>query len=333
MNPNTFLRSTLKNNKPFFITTPIFYVNARPHVGHLYTLLLVDAIARYNKLKSNVSVISTTGTDEHGMKIQKAALAAGMKPLEFCSQNSQHFANLAVKANTDFTHFIRTTNKHHVYAVHNFWEAFSSKWMRLYITTFQVGKNYHFRLSHWTQTLLRHYHQHPDFVQPAVYHDAVVAELERGLKDLSISRPTSRIPWGILTPGDPTQTVYVWLDALVNYVSAIGYPWQFSINGTDQWMAGRCACHWERYWCGFHCIYWPAFLLAAGLKLPKHILVHGHWTMKDMKMSKSRGNVVDPFQLLERYGVDSVRYYLLKHGRLANDANFDENGIQSTLES
>lgn len=350
------------SKKPYFLTTPIFYVNAAPHLGHLYSLVLTDAIARFQNLKPDVSVISSTGTDEHGLKVQTVAQTEGVSPLQLCDRNSKRFADLAVAANTKFTHFIRTTNPKHQASVQEFWKTIQKAgmisferhegWYCVSDETFypesaihkvvdpatkqekrvsmETGKevqwssemNYHFLLSKFQSRLIEHYNKNPNFVQPSIFHTQVLEELKTGISDLSISRPKQRLSWGIPVPGNSQQTIYVWLDALTNYISVIGYPW---LNEKSSLSAGWPA---NMHVIGkdiirFHCIYWPAFLMAAGLPLPEKILVHSHWTMNKVKMSKSLGNVVDPFWLIEKYGVDTIRYYLLKRGRLTSDSNFD----------
>ncbi|EPY51478.1 methionine-tRNA ligase [Schizosaccharomyces cryophilus OY26] len=357
--------------KPFFITTPIFYVNAAPHLGHLYSLVLCDSIARFQKLyRTDRPVFSSTGTDEHGLKVQTVAQELNKHPLDLCNTNSQRFRDLAVLANTPYSHFIRTTDHQHATAVKNFWNQLKEKnyiefqhhegWYSTSDETFypesalqwivdeatgkktlvsvETGKqvqwssemNYHFKLTSLQSRLIELYEQEPSFVQPSIYHSQILTELKSGLQDLSISRPRSRLSWGIPVPKDDSQTIYVWLDALVNYLTVTGYPWISSdhVNGgwpADVHIIGKDIIR-------FHCIYWPAFLMAAGLPLPKQILVHSHWTMNKMKMSKSLGNVVNPFTLIQNYGEEIVKYYLLKQGRLTSDSNFDIQGLEKDYE-
>ncbi|WBW75522.1 mitochondrial methionine-tRNA ligase Msm1 [Schizosaccharomyces osmophilus] len=357
--------------KPFFITTPIFYVNAAPHLGHLYSLVLCDSIARFQKLlRTDRPVFSSTGTDEHGLKVQTVAQEQNKHPLDLCAENSRRFKDLAVLANTPYSHFIRTTNQQHAAAVQGFWNQLREKeyidfqhhegWYSTSDETFypesalqrivdettgeeklvsiETGKqvqwssemNYHFKLSSFRSRLIELYEQQPNFVQPSIYHNQVLSELKSGLQDLSISRPRSRLSWGIPVPNDDSQTIYVWLDALVNYVTVAGYPWTSSDPASGGWPAdvhiiGKDIVR-------FHCIYWPAFLMAAGLPLPKQILVHSHWTRNKVKMSKSLGNVVDPFELIKNYGEEIVKYYLLKQGRLTSDSNFEIEGLEKDYE-
>lgn len=347
-------QSTMASKKPFFITTPIFYVNAQPHIGHLYTLVLTDVITRYQESMGRTAIM-LTGTDEHGMKIQAAAKAAGKTPQIFCDEVSAVFRDLPQRANVQYDQFIRTTSPEHKTAVTHFWnvllekgyifKASHSGWYSISDETFfpstaveervnqstgqkahystETGNlvqwtaetNYHFRLSAMKGRLLEFYAANETFVTPSIRYDDVVTAVTEGLQDLSISRPSSRLTWGIPVPGDESQTIYVWLDALVNYITAAGYPNTTSMWPADVHVIGKDIIR-------FHCIYWPAFLLAADIEPPKSVLSHSHWTMGSLKMSKSRGNVVDPWQAIERFGADSVRYYLMRDGRLENDGNY-----------
>ncbi len=374
----------------FYITTPIFYVNSAPHIGHLYTLILSDVFKRYYQLIGTPTVLAT-GVDEHGMKVQKAASSANMEPLEFCDRAATVFENLPQVASVSYDHFIRTTAPQHRIAVHHFWNVLQEKgfiykgvhkgWYSVSDETFypesaietlvdpQTGQetkisvetgnlvewteeeNYHFRLSAMQQPLLDFYAQNQNFLLPKVRYEDVIQAVKGGLQDLSISRPKSRLTWGIPVPGDDTQTIYVWLDALVNYLTTTGYPNSAtspgSTSGTSQssdiifgatgspassqtlplpsWPAdihviGKDILR-------FHCIYWPAFLLAATLPPPRQVLSHSHWTLNKSKISKSRGNVVDPIMSLDQFGIDPVRYYLMRDGRLEDDGDWDNESL------
>lgn len=347
------------------MTTPIFYVNAAPHVGHLYTMVIADIIKRWQVLLGNTDAQLLTGTDEHGMKIQQAALEAGMDTQAFCDMNCRTFETLAKAANLSHDHFIRTTDSAHREAVQYFWEMlkhrgyiYTSKhegWYSVSDETFypqsqvqnsldpstgrkrmvsiETGKevewssevNYHFRLSAFKDRLLELYKRSDAFITPSTYTNAVIQSVSEGLQDLSISRPAERLTWGIPVPGDDTQTIYVWLDALVNYLTRAGYPFppgqeQKSMWPADVHVVGKDIVR-------FHCVYWPAFLMALDLPLPRNVLVHGHWTMNREKMSKSTGNVVNPFFAIDRFGVDGMRFFLAYQGSLSGDADYDNSFI------
>ncbi|KAJ6125062.1 hypothetical protein N7471_012379 [Penicillium samsonianum] len=352
-------------NKPYYVTTPIFYVNAAPHVGHLYTMVIADIIKRWQVLLGNTDAQLLTGTDEHGMKIQQAAIQAGMDTQAFCDMNCRTFEALAKAANLDNDHFIRTTDPAHRDAVQYFWEMlqhrgyiYTSKhegWYSVSDETFypqtqvqnsldpstgrkrmvsiETGKevewssetNYHFRLSAFKDRLLDLYKREDPFITPTSYTAAVINGVESGLQDLSISRPVERLTWGIPVPGDDTQTIYVWLDALVNYLTKAGYPFPPGQENTSIWPADLHVVGKDIV--RFHCVYWPAFLMALDLPLPRNVLVHGHWTMNREKMSKSTGNVVNPFFAIERFGVDGMRFFLAYRGGLSDDADFDNSFI------
>ncbi|KAL2870877.1 methionine--tRNA ligase MSM1 [Aspergillus lucknowensis] len=344
------------SNKPYYVTTPIFYVNAAPHVGHFYTMVIGDVLKRWRTLTGDNKARLLTGTDEHGMK---AASAAGIDTQTFCDQNCKTFKDLAHAANLDYTYFIRTTEHSHKDAVQYFWEMLQHRgyiytakhegWYSISDETFypqsqvhlsldpatgrkrmvsiETGKevewssetNYHFRLSAFQDRLLELYKT--GFITPEHYAGDVVKSVSSGLSDLSISRPVQRLTWGIPVPGDSSQTIYVWLDALVNYLTGAGYP--FPPGGgshlgwpVDVHVVGKDIVR-------FHCVFWPAFLMALDLPLPRNVLVHGHWTMNREKMSKSTGNVVNPFFAIDRFGVDTMRFFLTFQGGLASDADYD----------
>ncbi|CBF75211.1 methionine--tRNA ligase MSM1 [Aspergillus nidulans FGSC A4] len=350
-------------SKPYYVTTPIFYVNAAPHVGHLYTMVLADILKRWRTLTGDNEAQLLTGTDEHGMKIQQAANAAGIDTQAFCDRNCLTFKALAEAANVDYNYFIRTTEPAHKEAVQYFWEMlqhrgyiYTSKhegWYSVSDETFypqsqvnlsldpatgrkrmvstETGKevewssetNYHFRLSAFQDRLLELYKT--DFITPTHYTEQVVKSVASGLSDLSISRPVERLTWGIPVPNDNTQTIYVWLDALVNYLTKAGYPFPPGEGSRLGWPAdvhvvGKDIVR-------FHCVYWPAFLMALDLPLPRNVLVHAHWTMNREKMSKSTGNVVNPFFAIDRFGMDTMRFFLAHRGGLASDSDYDNRYI------
>ncbi|KAF9071105.1 tRNA synthetases class I (M)-domain-containing protein [Rhodocollybia butyracea] len=366
-----FLRSVLPktlshrwvstSTKPWYITTPLFYPNAVPHIGHLYSLVTADLFARYNTLKTpSRPVHFVTGSDEHGFKIQKAALDKGLPPQEFCDTISQQFRRLAEEADVRSTRFVRTSEDKHYAAVEHIWRELDKKgliykgsysgWYSItdecFYTEGQVAyipedgetpartisketgatveysneTNYMFRLSRFREALLEHYTSNPTSIHPQSHHAHLVTTLQAPLEDISISRPQSRLSWGIPVPGDPEHTVYVWFDALIGYLTGIGYPW--SDLGTSQgWpvdlqVIGKDIVR-------FHAVYLPAVLLALNLPLQRRILAHAHWTSSQKKMSKSLGNTTDPFQAIEEFGIDSVRYYLVKvGGRFQDDVDW-----------
>jgi methionyl-tRNA synthetase len=379
----TFSSSRRFLEKPYYITTPIFYVNAgetflncvareancvptAPHVGHLYTMVLTDILKRWQVLRGKRAILCT-GTDEHGMKIQQAAAQAKTPPKEFCDSTAETFKTLAKRAGLSNDHFVRTTDEDHKEAVQYFWHMLKEReyiyeskhegWYcvsdetyypesaiekrldpftgRTFMASQETGKevewtseaNYHFRLSAFQDRLLEFYKANPNFVVPVSRMHDVVRWVSEGLEDLSISRPVERLTWGIRVPDDESQTIYVWLDALINYITKAGYPWAPGQEHALGWPAdvqviGKDIVR-------FHCIYWPAFLLALDIQAPKQILTHAHWTLGHQKMAKSTGNVVNPFFAIDRYGVDAMRYYLAHDGGITDDSDY---GNQSIVE-
>lgn len=350
--------------KPYYVTTPIFYVNAAPHVGHMYTMILADVLKRWQEMKGRRAVL-LTGTDEHGMKIQRAATKAGVDPKEFCDKGAEVFRDLAKRVNMSNEIFIRTTDRKHKEGVEYAWQMLEERgliyeskhegWYSVSDETFypqpqvhlivdpptgrkimasiETGKevewtserNYHFRLSAFREKLLKFYEDNPQYIVPKSRMDDVVHQVKAGLEDLSISRPAERLTWGVAVPKDPSQTIYVWLDALLNYATAVGYPFTPGQEADGGWPAdvqvvGKDIVR-------FHCIYWPAFLMALDLPLHKQILTHAHWTLGKQKMAKSTGNVVSPFFALERFGMDAMRWYLIHEGGIADDADYDNSFI------
>ncbi|KAL8965771.1 MAG: hypothetical protein Q9197_006333 [Variospora fuerteventurae] len=347
--------------KPYYVTSPIFYVNAAPHIGHLYTLVLTDVFKRFHALKGKKAILCT-GTDEHGMKIQQAAQKAGQDIRAFCDENYKSFEALAERADIQYDHFIRTSEPDHRFAVQHFWLMLQERgfiytsqhegWYSVSDETFyppssihlaldpstgrkfmasrETGKevewtsevNYHFRLSSLRDRLLQFYADHPVFVQPSTRMQDVIQQVTTGLTDLSVSRPKERLSWGIPVPDDPSQTIYVWLDALINYLTKANYP--FQIPGREHAAGWPADVHViGKDIVRFHCIYWPAFLLALDLPLPKQIMTHAHWTLNHEKMSKSTGNAVNPFFALDRFGSDTMRFYLIRDGGIKDDRDYD----------
>ncbi|XP_053371368.1 methionine--tRNA ligase, mitochondrial [Clarias gariepinus] len=356
---------TGESRRSHYITTPIFYVNGPPHIGHVYSAVTADCIHRY-KLMQGFSSRFATGTDEHGLKIQQAASAAGKEPLRFCTEVSGRFCDVFTSCNIAYTDFVRTTEDRHRRAVEHFWTTLVDKgfiykgtyegWYSTpdesFLTPGQVtestdstGKeiristesghkvewmkedNYLFRLSDFRTSLQEWLRSNPRAIQPEKFYHLVLQWLESELPDLSVSRQRSRLQWGIPVPGDPEQTIYVWLDALVNYLTVAGYPENYS-----QWwnvvnhVVGKDILK-------FHAIYWPAFLLAAELPLPRGIYVHSHWTVRGKKMSKSLGNIVDPAESSQRFTVDGLRYFLLRQGVPDTDCDYDDDKVMKLCNS
>ncbi|KAJ3301771.1 methionyl-tRNA synthetase [Kappamyces sp. JEL0829] len=342
-----------------YITAPIFYVNAQPHIGHLYTSVMADVMKRWYQLKGFETLYSV-GTDEHGLKIQQAAQGAGKSPQLFCDEISEEFKKLFHRAKVEPTDYIRTSEDRHYAAVTALWKrlqdggwiykGYHEGWYSVSDETFvpesqieerwtngspqmtrqyskESGKvvewtreeNYKFKLSAFQRPLIEWLEANDETIVPPHHHRDILAQLKEGeLQDLSISRLKSRVSWGIPVPGDPDHVIYVWLDALTNYLTVTGFPWkqEMPLAWPASWhIVGKDIIK-------FHAIYWPAFLMAANLPLPKRILSHGHWLVSNQKMSKSSGNGVDPYQLLDKYGVDAVRYFLLRDGGIAIDPEF-----------
>ncbi len=344
----------------YYITTPIYYVNDVPHIGHAYTTLACDALARFMRL-DGCEVRFLTGTDEHGQKIEKSAINAGLDPKSFTDQVSQNFRDLSQVMNYSNDDFIRTTEERHIRSCQALWlrlkergEIYLASYSGWYavrdeafygeneLTTRADGRrlapsgaevdwveepSYFFRLSAWQDRLLEFYDAHPDFVAPESRRNEVISFVSSGLKDLSISRTSFR--WGVPVPDDPAHIMYVWLDALTNYITAVGYPDTGSglyrrFWPADLHMVGKDILR-------FHAIYWPAFLMAAGLEPPRRVFAHGWWTNEGQKISKSLGNVIDPVRLVERYGLDPVRYFLLREVPFGGDGDFSHRAMVARL--
>ncbi|KAK3377768.1 tRNA synthetases class I (M)-domain-containing protein [Podospora didyma] len=359
------------SSKPYYVTTPIFYVNAAPHVGHLYSMVLADVLKRWHVLGGQRAILCT-GTDEHGIKVQQAAHLQSVNPKQLCDDNAAMFLNLAHKANIDCDRFIRTTDADHVDAVKHFWwllnergliyeskhegwysvsdecfytESAVEKCMDAFtgdvnMVSIETGskvewieeKNYHFRMTTLKDKLLEFYKKNPNWVHPEPRMRQVVNWVQNNLEDLSISRPVSRLTWGIPVPDDESQTIYVWVDALINYITNAGFPgWTPGRETEGGWPAdvhviGKDIIR-------FHCVYWPALLLALDLPLPKRVLSHAHWTMDKTKMSKSLGNTVNPFFAIDRWGVDTMRFFLIYDGGIAEDADYNNERISQRYNS
>ncbi|MFQ5764371.1 MAG: methionine--tRNA ligase [Rhodospirillales bacterium] len=335
----------------YYVTTPIYYVNDDPHIGHAYTTLACDVLARFKRL-DGFDVKFLTGTDEHGQKVEKSAIAAGMDPQAFTDRVSQNFRELAGFMNYSHDDFIRTTEDRHKRACQDLWRRLQEKG-EIYLDTYAGwyavrdeafyaeseltagpdGKklapsgaeaewveepSYFFRLSAWQERLLAFYDETPDFILPRTRRNEVISFVAGGLQDLSVSRTTFK--WGVPVPGDADHIMYVWLDALTNYITALGFPETETGEYAEYWpadlhMVGKDILR-------FHAVYWPAFLMAAGLAPPKRVFAHGWWTNEGRKISKSLGNIIDPIQLVGKYGLDPVRFFLLREVPFGNDGDF-----------
>ena len=344
-------------SRKYYLTTPIYYVNDVPHIGHAYTTLACDVLARFKRL-DGFDVLFLTGTDEHGQKVEKAAEAVDMKPQAFTDKVSQNFRDLLPFMNISNDDFIRTTETRHKGAAQAIWHRLMknghiyldkySGWYSVrdeaYFSEGELvdGKaptgapvewveepSYFFDLSKWETKLLQFYKDNPNFIAPVSRRNEVVSFVSSGLRDLSISRTSFN--WGIAVPDDEKHIMYVWLDALTNYITATGFPdeeqnlyrkfWPASLH-----MVGKDILR-------FHAVYWPAFLLAADLEPPKRVFAHGWWTNEGQKISKSLGNVIDPVQLIETYGLDQVRYFLMREVPFGNDGDFSKSGMVNRINS
>ncbi len=345
-----------KKNNNFYITTAISYVNGKPHLGHAYEAIATDVLARFKKL-SGLNTFFLTGTDEHGEKNERSALKQGLSPNEFTSKNSDFFEEMTKYLNISNNAFIRTSQKDHHKASQSLWrklndsgEIYISKYGGWYSVTdetfvaddeIKIGPDdsrfgptgsklewveepsYFFRLSKWTEKLLEFYKANPDFILPKSRMNEVVSFVKQGLNDLSISR--NKLKWGIKVPDDDDHVMYVWLDALTNYLTALGFPDIKDNKYVNFWPAnfhiiGKDIVR-------FHGVYWPAFLMAAGLELPKTIFCHGFLNYDGQKMSKSLGNVLSPGDLVSKYGLDQLRYFLLREVPFGQDGNFSHSQI------
>ncbi|MDH3662899.1 MAG: methionine--tRNA ligase, partial [Alphaproteobacteria bacterium] len=330
---------------------PIYYVNDVPHIGHAYTTIACDVMARFARLDGKATRF-LTGTDEHGQKVEKAARDRGIEPQAFTDELSERFRDLALHMGMSNDDFIRTTEERHKRGVQDLWRkliAAGDIYLGSYAGWYAVrdeafytetelvdGKaptgapvewveepSYFFRLSAWQEKLLAFYEENPDFIAPASRRNEVISFVKGGLQDLSVSRTS--FAWGIPVPDDPDHVMYVWLDALTNYMTALGYPDENAENYKKFWPAdvhviGKDILR-------FHAVYWPAFLLAAGLEPPKRVFAHGWWTIEGEKMSKSLGNALDPYELIETYGLDQLRYFLLREVPFGNDGDFSRTAM------
>ena len=338
----------------YYITTPIYYCNSSPHLGHAYTNIACDILARYHRLK-NENVYFLTGTDEHGQKVEQAAKQKKISPKKLTDRLSESFKELAKFLNCTNNDFIRTTEQRHKTSVHNLWnillkndEIYLGKYKGWYSISDEAffdekelkkvnleyfaptgskvewieEESYFFKLSNWKDKLLEFYSKNPGFVAPQTRFNEVISFVKGGLNDLSISRTTFK--WGINVPNNNKHVIYVWLDALQNYLSALNFP-------------NRDSNLYKNFWPGihvvgkdilrFHSVYWPAFLMAANLPPPKRIYSHGWWTNEGNKISKSLGNTIDPFKIVNDFGLDEVRYFLFSQVPFGDDGDFSINAL------
>ena len=346
------------DKKSYYITTPIYYVNDKPHLGHTYTTIACDVLARFKRL-DGYNVRFMTGTDEHGLKVKQSAEKAGIDPQTFTDHVSQNFRDLCGAMNFSNDDFIRTTEERHIKACQALWntlvergEIYLDKYAGWYAVRDEAyyaedelrdgpnGKkiapsgaevewmeeeSYFFRLSAWGDKLMEFYAAHPDFCMPETRFNEVKSFVKSGLKDLSVSRTT--FDWGVPVPGNEKHVMYVWIDALTNYLTVAGYP-----NSIEEYwpadlhMVGKDILR-------FHAVYWPAFLMAAGIAPPKRVFAHGWWTIEGEKMSKSVGNVISPYDLIQKYGVDASRFFVLREVPFGNDGDFSHANALARINS
>ncbi len=346
----------------FYITTPIYYPSGQPHMGHAYSSILADVFARFKRI-DNHKVYFLTGTDEHGLKIQKAAERKGLEPLVFCDQISKIFKDLTQKLNLSNDVFIRTTEKRHHIAVNELWDRlvksgdiYLSKYKGWYSVSDEAyynpdeiveknGKNFStfsgspvewveedsffFKLSSWGNKLLKFYEKNEKFITPTSRRNEVINFVKSGLKDLSVSRTS--FTWGIKVPQNNEHIIYVWLDALTNYLSALNFPDIGSKLYKDFWPASLHVIGKDIL--RFHAIYWPAFLLAANIEPPERVFSHGWILSGDEKMSKSKGNILNPLEIIDNYGIDELRYYLMKEVAHGSDGNISLKSLENCINS
>ncbi|NDA47229.1 MAG: methionine--tRNA ligase [Alphaproteobacteria bacterium] len=345
--------------RTFYITTAIPYANGAPHIGHAYERIATDAIARYHRLAGD-DVLFVTGMDEHGQKMQQTAAREGISPQQLADRTAAQFEKMGQALNAPTNDIVRTTQPRHYQASTAIWERMKAKgdiYLSKYSGWYSVRdeayydegeltkgadekylaptgtpvewveeESYFFKLSAYADRLLAHYEKYPDFIMPEKYRNEIVAFVKRGLSDLSISRTTFN--WGVPVPGDERHVMYVWVDALTNYLTGTGFP-DASAARASYWPANVHVI--GKDITRFHAIYWPAFLMSADIALPQHILVHGFLFNRGEKMSKSVGNVIDPFTLAEHYGIDQLRYFFLREVPFGQDGNYSHEAIVARI--
>ncbi len=341
-----------------FITTPIYYVNDVPHIGHAYTTIACDILTRYSKLKGNENFF-LTGTDEHGQKVEKAALFNKKDPQNFVDEMSQNFRDLIPYLGCEIDEFIRTTEKRHKLAAQSLWNKLKDN-DQIYLSNYEgwysirdeafyleseliktdtgfiapsgapvdwvKEESYFFKLSKWEDKLIEYYETNPESILPHSRYNEVLSFIKGGLKDLSISRTTFK--WGIKVPEADNHVMYVWIDALCNYITALNYPNTESDSFKKFWpgihVVGKDILR-------FHAVYWPAFLMAADIEPPKKIFAHGWWTNEGQKISKSVGNIINPYDIIDKYGLDQIRFFLFREIPFGNDGDFSKDSIATRV--
>lgn len=342
------------SREKYYLTTPIFYPNGKPHIGHAYTVIATDALARFQRLDGK-DVFFLTGTDEHGLKMQQTAEKEGITPLALADRNSAIFRSMTETVGGSNDEYIRTTEPRHYASCQAIWKAMAANgdiYLDRYSGWYSVRQeayfeesettlgddgvrreplgspvewneeeSYFFRLSAYQDKLLALYENQPDFIGPSERRNEVASFVKSGLKDISISRTTFN--WGVPVPGDDKHVMYVWVDALTNYITAAGYP----DTKSEQWNYWPATHIIGKDIVRFHAVYWPAFLMSAGIELPKRVFAHGFLFNRGEKMSKSVGNVVDPFTMVEHYGLDQVRYFFLREVPFGQDGSYSHDAI------
>ncbi|MCP5003483.1 MAG: methionine--tRNA ligase [Planctomycetes bacterium] len=343
------------DKQAFYVTTPIYYVNDKPHIGHSYTTIAADVLARYKRMRG-YDVFFLTGTDEHGQKIEKAARKNNENPIELADRTVKAFKELWKICNISHTDFIRTSDNGHIRQVESICKILFDKgdiylgeyegWYCVpcesFLTDMQLisgncpechrsvdklkEQNYFFRLSKFQEILLKYFEEHPDFIKPESRRNELLRRLEKGVDDISVSR--AAVEWGIPVPMDSSHTIYVWVDALFNYLTALEYT-STSENFNKYWPANVHIIGKEILW--FHGVIWPAMLLSLGIEIPYQIFAHGWWTSEGEKISKSLGNAIDPVMITGRYGVDEYRYFLLREVPFGLDGNFSTTALVNRI--
>ena len=352
----------MTDDKNFYITTPIYYVNDIPHLGHAYTSMACDAMARFKRL-DGYNTMFLTGTDEHGQKVLQSAEKNNITPQEHADKYSSNFRELTDLLNLSNDDFVRTTEERHIKSAQEIWKRIVDKgdiyldkyagWYSVREEAFyaeseltdgpngekicplgsvcewQEEESYFFKLSEWEDRLLKYYDENPDCILPKSRRNEVISFVKGGLRDLSVSRTS--FDWGVPVPGDDKHVMYVWIDALTNYITGLGFPDENAQKFKDFWpadihMVGKDILR-------FHAVYWPAFLMSAGLQPPKRVYAHGWWTVEGEKMSKSLGNAIAPKGLVDKYGLDQTRYYVLRQVPFGNDGDFSHETMVGRMNS